>query len=41
MNCSYIPLLFGDNLLCKWSILTVYKTGFYSDAYVAKQHKAN
>ena len=20
MNCSYTPLLFGDNLLCKWSI---------------------
>ena len=47
MNCSYTPLLFGDNLLCKWSILIVYKIlidykiGFYSDTYVAKQHKAN
>ena len=23
MNCSYTPLLFGDALLCKWSILIV------------------
>ena len=41
MNCSYTPLLFGDNLLCIWSILIVYKIGFYRDTYVAKQHKAN
>ena len=41
MTCSYTPLLFGDNLLCKRSILIVYKTGLYSDTYVAKQHKAN
>ena len=39
MNCSCTPLLFGDNLLCK--ILIVYKIGFCSDTYVAKQHKAN
>ena len=41
MNCSYAPLLFGNNLLCKWSIFIVYKIGFYSYTYVAKQHKAN
>ena len=41
MNFLYTPLLFGDNLLCKWSIFIVYKTGFYSDTYVAKQHKGN
>ena len=41
MNCSYTPLLIRDNLLCKWSILIVYKIGFYSDTNVVKQHKAN
>ena len=39
MKCSYTPLPFGANLLCKWSILIGYKIDFYSDTYVAKQHK--